>query len=123
ALGGNRRRFEAAGVRHLYVRADVGDPAAVRAAVGRARAGLGPVRAIRHAAGVNVPALLGDVDEDAFRETLRPKLGLENVLDAVDLDGLRLVVGFGSIIGAMGLRGEAHYALANEWLRELLEEL
>ena len=81
------------------------------------------MRAILHAAGVNVPALLGDVDEDAFRETLRPKLGLENVLDAVDLDGLRLVVGFGSIIGAMGLRGEAHYALANEWLRELLEEL
>src|SRR5207245_3612958 len=33
------------------------------------------------------------------------------------------LVGFGSIIGAMGLRGEAHYALANEWLRLAIEDV
>jgi enediyne polyketide synthase len=117
------RRFEAAGIRHVYARADIGDAAAVRAAVQRAQEELGPVRGILHAAGVNAPALLADVDEETFRETLRPKVGLANVLDAVDVDELGLVVGFGSIIGALGLRGEAHYALANEWLRGLLEEL
>ena len=35
---------------------------------------------------------------------------------------LRLLVTFGSIIGRAGLRGEAHYATANEWLAELTAE-
>jgi enediyne polyketide synthase len=123
-LAAGLRRLDAAGVRHLYVRADVTDRAAVRAAVERVRAELGPVTAILHGAGVNVPTLLPNLDADAYRDTLRPKLeGLRNLVHTVGLESLRLVVGLGSVIATTGLRGEAHYALANEWLRELLEDL
>jgi len=41
------------------------------------------------------------------------------VLDAVRLRPYQLLVTFGSIIGRAGLRGEAHYATANDWMTEL----
>ncbi len=120
-LAANLRRFAAAGVRHLYTQADVRDPESVREAVHRTEIELGPVSSIFHGAGVNAPALLGDLDEASFRETLDPKVaGLDNVLAAVDRQSLRLLFTFGSIIGALGLAGEAHYALANEWMREMV---
>jgi enediyne polyketide synthase len=118
-LAANLRRFAAAGVRHMYTQADVRDPKSVREAVRRTEIELGPVSGIFHGAGVNAPALLGDLDETSFRETFDPKVkGLANVLAAVDGHSLRLLVTFGSIIGALGLAGEAHYALANESMRE-----
>ncbi len=45
------------------------------------------------------------------------------MLDAVGAGNLKLLVTFGSIIGRAGLRGEAHYATANEWLAELTREV
>ena len=123
-LAANLRRFTAAGVDVTYARADVCDEPSLRAVLRAAAAARGPVRAILHGAGVNEPALLGDVDAELFARTIGPKVdGLRNAIDAVDLRELRLLVGFGSIIGAMGLRGEAHYALANEWLRLLVEDV
>ncbi|MEV4711645.1 type I polyketide synthase [Micromonospora sp. NPDC049374] len=107
-----------------YVRADVTDPTAVRAAVARIQAELGPATAILHGAGRNEPTALAELDVATLRRTLAPKIdGLRALLDAVDLDRLRLLVTFGSVIGRTGLRGEAHYALANEWLAELTREI
>ncbi|MFD7659220.1 polyketide synthase dehydratase domain-containing protein, partial [Actinosynnema sp. NPDC059797] len=58
--------------------------------------------------------------EEDFRATLAPKVaGLEAVLSAVDADRVKLLITFGSIIGRAGLRGEAHYSTANDWLTEL----
>lgn len=116
-LAANLERMRAAGVTALYAAADVTDASAVRAAVTRAEAALGRVTAVLHAAGRNEPRLLAALDEAAFRQTLAPKVkGLENVLAAIDPARLRLLIGFGSIIGRAGLRGEADYATANEWL-------
>lgn len=116
-LAANLERMRAAGVTALYVPADVTDAAAVRTAVDRATSALGPVSAVLHAAGTNEPRLLASLDEPAFRKTLAPKIkGLDNVLAAIDPAKLRLLIGFGSIIGRAGLRGEADYATANEWL-------
>ena len=44
-----------------------------------------------------------------------------NFLCAVAPERLRLLVGFSSIIARIGLPGEAHYALANEWMGRLIE--
>ncbi|HSF39306.1 MAG TPA: type I polyketide synthase [Thermoanaerobaculia bacterium] len=115
-LAGNLERMRAAGATALYVPADVTDPEAVRAAVDRAQAGLGPVTALLHGAGTNAPRLLASLDEAAFLRTLAPKVtGLGNVLAALDPGRLRLLVTFGSIISRAGLPGEADYATANEW--------
>jgi enediyne polyketide synthase len=117
-LAANLNRFRAAGVSFRYLRVDVTDAAAVRDAV----ASVGPVTAVLHGAGRNVPRRLAELDDGELRDTLAPKVdGLRAVLDAVDPGRLRLLVTFGSIIGRAGLAGEAHYATANAALTELTE--
>jgi len=123
-LAAGLRRLEAAGVRYRYVRADVTSPAEVASAVAEVTAGLGPVTAVLHGAGRNEPAPLASLSEDAFRQTLAPKVaGLEAIMAAVDPAALRLLVTFGSIIGRAGLRGQADYATANDWLTGLTARL
>jgi enediyne polyketide synthase len=113
----NLDRMQTAGVQCCYIPADVTDPAAVAAALREIEASLGPVTAILHGAGINTPCPLSALDETAFQATLAPKLqGLRNLLNAADPQRLRLLVAFGSIIARTGLEGEAHYAVANEWL-------
>ncbi|HEX5757554.1 MAG TPA: SDR family NAD(P)-dependent oxidoreductase, partial [Thermoanaerobaculia bacterium] len=121
-LAHNLERMAAAGVTALYLPVDVTDAALVRAAVARATGELGPITAVLHGAGANAPRLLAGMDEEAFRRTFAPKVaGLRNVLAAVDQDSLRLLVTFGSIIARTGLRGEADYAVANEWVARATE--
>ncbi|MEU5726444.1 type I polyketide synthase [Micromonospora sp. NPDC047738] len=119
-LATNLRRMADSGVTVHYARADVTDAEQVRRAVAEVTGALGPVTAVLHGAGRNEPAALTGVDMAAVRRTFAPKVGgLRAVLDAVDPHRLRLLVTFGSIIGRAGLRGEAHYATANEWLAGL----
>ena len=119
-IASNLARFAAAGVQAQYERADVTDAAQVVEAVERFEAGLGPVTAVMHGAGRNEPAALANLTEERFHQTLAVKIaGLRTVLDAVDEGNLKLLVTFGSIIGRAGLRGEAHYSTANDWMSEL----
>lgn len=121
-LTANLARFEAAGARCLYVAADVTRAEQVSAAVQRVEAELGPVTAVLHAAGTNVPQLLAALEPAAVARTLAPKTaGLNNVLSAVSPQRLRLLLTFGSIIARTGLPGEADYALANQWQTLLTE--
>jgi len=123
-LSANLRRIAEAGVTVHYVPADVTDPDQVRDAVAQVTARLGPVTAVLHGAGRNVPRALTDLDPYEFDRTFAPKVaGLTAVLAAVDPARLRLLVTFGSIIGRAGLAGEAHYATANEWLADLTREV
>lgn len=116
----NLARMAAAGVEVRYERADVTSAEQIAAAVGKFESTLGKVTAILHGAGRNEPNALTNLTEDQFRQTLAPKIsGLRAVLDAVDQDAIKLLVTFGSIIGRAGLRGEAHYSTANDWMTEL----
>jgi len=116
----NLDRMTAAGVDVQYERADVTDPAQVNAAVAAFEANLGPITGVMHGAGRNEPAALTNLTEERFHETIEVKIaGLRAVLDAVDQDKVKLLVTFGSIIGRAGLRGEAHYSTANDWMSEL----
>ncbi|MDQ1721237.1 MAG: enediyne polyketide synthase, partial [Pseudonocardiales bacterium] len=119
-LAANLERMAAAGARYRYVRADVTSADEVKAAVEEIRGALGPVTAVLHGAGRNEPNSLLSLDQSSFERTLAPKIGgLEAVLAATDPGSLRLLVTFGSIIGRAGLRGEADYATANDWLTDL----
>jgi enediyne polyketide synthase len=123
-LAANLGRMDAAGARYSYVRADVTDADEVAAAVAQVSADLGPVTAILHGAGRNAPVPLAILDEAAFHATLAPKIGgLEALLAAVDPASLKLVITFGSIIGRAGLRGQADYATANDWLTDMTVRL
>lgn len=123
-LAANLDRLLAAGVRHKYLRADVTDLEQVRVAVAGLRKEFGPVTAVLHGAGHNDPRTISELDEAALRAALAPKVGgLRAVLAATDPAALRLLVSFGSIIGRSGLRGEAAYGLANDWLTELTRQV
>jgi enediyne polyketide synthase len=123
-LAQNLERLDANGCRARYLAVDVCDADGVREALEQAQAELGPVTAILNGAGLNEPRLIQSLDEEHLRRTLATKLdGARNVLAAVDRSRLRLWVAFGSIIARTGLRGEAHYALANEWLARFGEAL
>jgi enediyne polyketide synthase len=106
-LSSNLAWLRAAGIRFEYLAGDVtrdlGDA-------------LRDASVLLHAAGTNQPALIEELDEHAFHAAIAPKIGgLRNLLASTG-ERLRLVVTFGSVIARIGLRGEAHYALANEWL-------
>ncbi|MGH3451104.1 MAG: SDR family oxidoreductase, partial [Haloechinothrix sp.] len=106
-----------------YLTCDITDQAAVQAMVATAREH-GPIRGIIHGAGVNEPRTLGDVTAESFQRTHAPKVdGLRNLLAALGDagDDLRLLLGFGSIIGRQGLAGQAEYCIANDWLRADIE--
>jgi enediyne polyketide synthase len=110
----NLARLDAANIQYEYVAADVTRPLTQN---------FEHVTAILHAAGTNFPALLDALDEASFKKATTPKLdGLTNILNAVPQDKLKLLVTFGSVIARTGMRGEAHYAFANEWLARLTKE-
>lgn len=106
-----------------YTSADVSDHSVVKNAIREIEAVHGPITAVLHGAGTNVPQLLNTLDEAAFQRTLTPKIqGLRNILGAIDPERLRVLIVFGSIIARVGLRGEADYAVANERLAQLVED-
>ncbi|MEU1228895.1 type I polyketide synthase [Streptomyces sp. NPDC005828] len=123
-LAENLDRMRDSGVPVHYARADVTVPEQVTAAVTELREALGPITGLLHGAGRNEPGALTGLTPEDFDLTFGPKVeGLRTVLDAVDAGELKLLVTFGSIIGRAGLRGEAHYATANEWLADLTEDV
>ncbi|WP_188195057.1 type I polyketide synthase [Nonomuraea sp. SYSU D8015] len=112
------------GIEHRYYRADVTDADAVAEACRRAEAELGPVTGILHCAADNEPTPLAQLDAALLERTFAPKVrGARNLLAAVDRDRLRLFVAFSSLIARTGLAGEAHYALANDWLGALVADM
>jgi enediyne polyketide synthase len=121
-LAANLDRMRAAGIRVHYESADITEPASLRAAITRIEQATGPVTGVLHAAGVNEPALLGALTPDAIGTTWRTKVdGLRHLLGALDPAQLRLLVVFSSVIGRTGMRGEGHYAVANERVRADVE--
>lgn len=123
AVAATLERARALGARYRYVVADVNDKATLVAAVAAAARDLGPITALLHVAGLNEPRLFADIDDAALERLLAPKT--TGLLAAVEAAGphLRRIITFGSILGRMGLKGEAHYAIANAWQSKLAEEI
>lgn len=109
------------GTRCLYCQADVADAAALQAAFAGIEGEFGPATVLLHAAGRNQPCAFDKLTAGELRATLAPKTqGLRHALAAAP--GLRRVIVFGSIIGRLGLEGEAHYALANALAANIAED-
>lgn len=117
-LANNLARFRQAGLRVNYQIGDVSMDEDIRNAINKGVAELGgPITAVIHGAGINAPRRVENLTMGHIQLTLNPKIdGLKNLIAVIDPHQLKLLVTFGSIIGRMGLAGEADYALANEWL-------
>ncbi|MFF1378943.1 SDR family NAD(P)-dependent oxidoreductase [Streptomyces sp. NPDC058308] len=123
-VAANVARLRDSGTKVSYYSADVTDVRQVAAATEAIRKELGDITGILHGAGINTPVPIGSLTYDDLTSTVAVKVdGFRNVLNHVDPSGLRLVIGFGSIIGRAGLRGEGHYATANDWLRSTIDTL
>ena len=115
-------RLAKAGVKCTYLNLDITDLDKVHSVLSKVIAEVGPITAIVHAAGINNPSPLQDINLSKVKETIAVKVdGLNNILSALDPTALRLVMGFGSIISEIGLLGEADYALANAWLADAID--
>ncbi|MGX0966082.1 enediyne polyketide synthase [Bradyrhizobium japonicum] len=99
-------------LRCAYVSADVLD-SGLAEKLWPVTARFGAATVLVYAAGTNDPKRLTELDDRAVQATLALKTtGLNAALDALGPQ-LRHLITFGSIIGRLGLEGEAHYALAN----------
>ncbi|MFJ1704978.1 SDR family oxidoreductase [Kitasatospora sp. NPDC088346] len=105
-----------------YQAVDVADPAALRQAVKEAYAAYGRLDGVVYAAGVIEDRVFADKDPESFRRVFATKAdGARALLDALaELpSGPRFTVLFGSVAAALGNRGQADYAAANDALEEL----
>ncbi|GAA1273249.1 type I polyketide synthase [Kitasatospora nipponensis] len=105
-----------------YQVVDVTDPAALRQAVKEVHAGYGRLDGVVFAAGVIEDKVFAQKDSESFRRVFATKAeGARALLEALaELPaGPRFTVLFGSIAAALGNRGQADYAAANDALEEL----
>ncbi|MDH6143388.1 acyl transferase domain-containing protein/NAD(P)H-dependent flavin oxidoreductase YrpB (nitropropane dioxygenase family) [Kitasatospora sp. GP30] len=113
----------ALGAQARYQSVDAADPAALRQAVKEVYAAHGRLDGVVYAAGVIEDKVLAEKDLESFRRVFATKAeGARTLLDALaELPGSgpRFTVLFGSIAAALGNRGQADYAAANDALEEL----
>lgn len=119
----NLQRFTDQGIAFRYYSADIAVSAATAAVLRQIESEMGGITAVLHGAGANLPRRIEEITSADLQAALGPKLGgLRNILGAIGGARLRLLITFGSILGRTGLHGEAHYGLANEWMRQEVEE-
>lgn len=110
------------GIPLIYEAADVTNLTEVKQAITSIETRLGPITGFTHAAGINNPKLLNNLNLKDFHQTINTKIqGLTNVLECVNTSNLKFLVSFSSVIGRSGLQGESHYGLANEWLTNITD--
>jgi len=118
--------LEAAGARVVVLAADIADPVATRAALDAARAALGRVVGVVHAAGVADDRMLAAKEPADWQRVFAPKLrGTATLLAAFGDQPPATVVFASSLASALGGIGRADYCGANatldayaHWLRQ-----
>jgi enediyne polyketide synthase len=114
-------RFRAEELPARYYRCDVTDAGAIEALVARVREDLGPIAAVVHGAGANVPRRVEQTTaEDAAAEAAPKLVGALNLCRALETEPPRLVVGLSSVTAVTGMPGNAWYGFANEALEAVL---
>lgn len=110
-------RLEQRGAEVLVLAADVGDRAAMTAAVAEARARFGEVNGVIHAAGVAGGGIMALRTAEAARRVLTPKVAgalvLEELFADTPLDFFLLCSSRSSILGGLG---QVDYCAANAFL-------
>jgi enediyne polyketide synthase len=105
-----------------YHSCDITDKLAVAKLVTELEQSLGKITVFIHGAGLNTPRPLKTVSRSQIHTEIAPKLkGLQNFLKVLNVQNLKMVVGFSSIIAFTGMRGNAWYSWANSMLEKLLQ--
>jgi enediyne polyketide synthase len=122
-LRANLKKLYENNITYKYLSADVCSQESVSEGIASIQE-FGNITALIHGAGVNYPKALHLLDPEDFDRTLFVKVeGLKNVLAALNLDSLKLLIGYGSIIAQSGMHGNGDYAWANDQLALLIESV
>ncbi len=119
----NLARFKKASVEAQYFSCDITDSSAVESLLAQVTQNMGPISGVIHGAGRNTPARTSQVSPEKAVEEISPKvLGILNVIEHLDSENLKLVTAFTSIIGVMGVPGNAWYGMANHSLKHIVSQ-
>lgn len=114
-LSDNLLRLKEAKIEYRYFSVDINDENLIKDIL-ESQKELGEISCFIHGAGVNEPCLIGNLTIEKIEKTLSPKVfGLKSILKVLGKQ-LKLVVNFSSIIGRLGMEGQADYAYANSWV-------
>ncbi len=113
--------FRNAGLTCRYYQCNVTNAEAVTALIQRIRQEMGRITGVIHGAGQNKPRRVEQVPVQAAGAETAPKvLGALNLCNALKDEPPKLFVGFASLIGIIGVPGNAWYAFSNEALDLIL---
>lgn len=119
----NLEIFEKFDIKYSYYTADVCDKNQIVSTIKNIHNDYGKITGLIHGAGTNTPCLINDLNLENFNKTYNPKvIGLKNLLDAIDPNNLKIMINFGSIIGRLGMSGQADYALSNAITSDMTAE-
>lgn len=115
-------RYKNLGLDCYYYSCDVSSCHELSTVMNEIQEQIGPINYLLHGAGINNPIPFKDLSRKSIEKTLAPKYeGLKNLLQ-VNYKALKAVFTFGSIIEYSGMKGNADYALANEWMNNQLQK-
>ncbi|HEY2838812.1 MAG TPA: KR domain-containing protein, partial [Pirellulales bacterium] len=118
----NLREFAEAGVCATYHSCDIGDRAALAAALEEVRRQDGPIQGIIHGAGTIDPGRFESKRRDFLNSQIGAKIsGALNLMALTERDPLAFFIGFGSISGRFGGNGLSDYAAGNDGLAKLID--
>ena len=104
-----------------YITVDVTERDALAAALEEIRRDMGPIVGVVHSAAVLADKRIADKTDEQFDAVFGTKLvGLQTLLEETITDPLRLLVGFGSVVGRFGNTGQCDYAMANATMTQVL---
>lgn len=123
-LQANLKKFKDARIEFKYYSCDVADENAVLELVHKVEKDLGAITAVLHGAGANKPRLASSVSVDEARKEISAKvLGAAHLIKHLDPTKLKVFSAFTSIIGVMGVPGNAWYGFSNDVLNRLISKL
>jgi|GEM_PF-1888185 len=115
-LAASLQRFKKCGLRFEYQIVDILHTSSVVLKIAEIEKRIGKITGFIHGAGTNIPELIvSTTDKSNYDDVINAKITCYlHLLNAFAPNQLKLLVGFSSIIGRIGLQGESAYAFANE---------
>ncbi len=123
-LSNNLALLKAHNINFNYYTTDVCSEDALANTIRKIKKDFGEVSIVIHGAGVNNPKIIQNLHAGDFERTANVKVkGLKNLINQLDIQNLRFVIGYGSIIAQSGMEGNADYAFANDQLAIYIRDL
>lgn len=116
-LFGTIEKIRATGNRVLYYSCDVNDQEGMKEVVARIQQEVGKITGVVHGAGIVSDSKIWNKDMKSFERVFGTKYkGLNNIMDYVDKESLKILVMFSSLSGYFGNDGQIDYVSGNEYM-------